>query len=219
MVVRSRTGEYFGLANEFHSEYWNDLAPDTIITVQKYSPHFGDGAAHLDLVTRKFRRDGLTLEKTEQLARQELVLNLFTNNEEDFMSTSSNLIKAAKEGGAEAVEAAIKVETARAIHRALWVAEKTDDFAAIPVLQDLEAKYAGVKVKVDPTLTEKDGKAVKLSRSDKVDERVWAAILKKVSKIGAVTKSTANRAECIIQKKEAETFIKAAKSVNGITVE
>lgn len=188
----------------------------------------------MELITKKFLRGSLELIK-EQMASKEIVLNLFS--EEYFMdakvnskngsekeaaertSTSQSLINAAKTGDPKAVEEAIFAEVGRAIHRALWVAEKTDEFLAIPVLQDLKVKYGGEKVKVDTTVSAKDGKVVKLAKSEKVDERVWAAILKKVQKVGAVTKSTGNRAECIIYKDEADVFIKAVKAVAGITVE
>lgn len=133
--------------------------------------------------------------------------------------SSQAIIDSAKEGDVKKVEEILNAEIGRAIRRALWVAEKKDEFTAIPVLQDLQAKYGGVVSKGDQTLTKKDGKSIKLSKSDKVDDRVWQAILKKASKIGAIVKSTNNRAELIIRKKEADVYMKAAKAVNGITVE
>lgn len=237
IVVKTRVGEYFGLYDptERIAELWDDLPEDAVIKVNKYDPRLGTGKPTVELITKKFLRGSLELIK-EQMASKEIVLNLFS--EEYFMdakvngkvdgsekeaaertSTSQNLINAAKTGDPKAVEEAIFAEVGRAIHRALWVAEKQDEFLAIPVLQDLKVKYGGEKVKVDTSVTAKDGKVVKLAKSEKVDDRVWSAILKKAGKVGAVTKSTGNRAECIIFKAEADTFIKAVKAVAGITVE
>lgn len=220
MIVKTNVGEYFGLVDPtgIIEEYWDQLGDNTVIQVNKYNPLFGSGAPQIELISKKFLKGKLQLIK-EQLASKEHVLNLFNNSsEEDFMSTSSNLINAAKEGGVAAVEAQIQVEIAAAINRALWVANKQDEFVAIPVMEELKVKYGGGKVKTS-TEAPKDGKTIKLARSEKVDQRVWEAILRKVSKIGAVTKSTATRAECVVSKTEAEAFTKAAKAVNGISVE
>lgn len=220
MVVKTKSGEYFGLVDPtgMVTENWDDLPDGRPIMVHKYGMMYGTSSAQIEIITKKFRRDSLELQEG-QLATKEQVVNLFTNKQEDFMSTSANLIKSATVSGIAGVEEQIKAEVGAAIKRALWVAEKNDEFAAIPILQELSAKYCGTTIKTDTTLTEKDGKVVKLSKGEKVDDRVWAAILKKVSKIGGITKSTANRAECIISKKEADVFIKAVKAVAGITVE
>lgn len=220
MVVKTNVGEYFGLVDPtgIIAENWNDLPDDRPVLVNKYCPRFGSGQAQIELISKKFIKGKLQLLR-EQLASKQMVLNLFNqSNEEDFMSTSANLIKAAKEGGVQGVEEQIKAEIAAAVKRALWVARKQDEFVAQPILEELTVKYGGAKVTTSSEAP-KDGKAIKLSKTDKVDSRVWDAILKKVAKIGAITKSTPNRAECVVDKKEADTFIKAAKAVVGITVE
>lgn len=219
--MRSKSGEYFGLLdpNGNITEAWIDLPGERPIIVQKYNPMFGNGKPQIEVITRRFRRDALQLTK-EQFASRDVVLGLFTNNNEEDEMSSNEIIESARGGDPKAVEEVLNQEIARALKRALWVAEKKDEFAAIPVIQDLQTKYGGVAVgKGDTTLTEKDGKSVKLSKTEKVDDRVWRAILKKASKIGAVVKSSGNRAELIIRKKEVEVFAKAAKAVNGITVE
>jgi len=133
------------------------------------------------------------------------------------MSNSNSIIELAKSGDVAKVEEALQSAIGQAIKRALWVAEKKDEFTAIPVLQDLQTKYGGVKTK--QALAPKDSKSVKLTKSDKVDDRVWQAILNKANKIGAVTKSTSKNAECSIEKTKADTFIKALKGIAGITVD
>lgn len=132
---------------------------------------------------------------------------------------SSQAIVEAAKISAEKVEEALESEVSKALKRALWVAEKKDEFAAIPVINDLIAKHGGVVSKGDITLTQKDATSVKLAKASSVDDRVWQAILKKASKIGVVTKSSGNRAELLIRKKEVEIFTKAVQAVNGITVE
>lgn len=237
IVVKTQVGEYFGLYDPTKriGELWDELPEDAVIQINKYDPRLGSGRPEVKLITKKFLRGSLQLMRDQELASKQIVLNLFSeeysmdprvndkeNGEKEAAErtcTSQNLINAAKSGAPKVVEEAIFAEVGRAISRALWVAEKTDEFGAIPVLQDLKVKYGGEKVKVNTTVSAKDGKVVKFSKSEKVDERVWAAILKKVQKVGAVTKSTGNRAECIIYKDQADTFIKAVRAVAGVTVE
>jgi len=217
MVINQKTGEYFGLvdANGILTELWEELPPERPVLVNKYSMTYGTGKPKVEVVTKCFRRDALQLTK-EQLISKSQFLSLF--QEEDTMSSKA-IIESAKTGDVKNVEELLHLEIGRAIKRAIWVAEREDEFLAIPVLQDLSVKYGGITSKGDTTLTEKDGKSVKITKTEKVDDRVWQAILKKASKIGAIVKSAGNRAELIIRKKEVETFVKATKAVSGVSVE
>lgn len=225
MIVKNKVGEYFGLVDPkgFLTEYWDELKGSHVIPVQKFQPILNTitegrwGSMRFEVVTKKFRRDYLQLTKEPDLVSKQFLNSFFS--EEDEMANSNAIIEIAKTGDVAKTEEALQSAIGQAVKRALWVAERNDEFLAIPVLQDLQAKYCGVAAKGDPTITEKDGKIVKLVKGQQVDDRVWQAILKKASKIGAVVKSSGNRAELIIRKKEVDVFVKASKAVAGITVE
>lgn len=181
-------------------------------------PFFTDGRPEIELVRTTFRRDALVeLQRNVNIAEKRIVQTLFSNEEDD-MSNATDIITIAATGDVKATEEALQSSIGQAVKRALWLANKKDEFMAIPVLEELSAKYGGGGEVKAATLDEKEGKVLKLAKADSVDDRVWQAILKKANKIGAVTKSAAKNAEMIVRKKEADTFIKAVSGVKGITI-
>lgn len=191
---------------------------DRPILLLRYVPFFTDGRPEIELVRTTFRRDALVeLQRNVNIAEKRIVQTLFSNEEDD-MSNATDIITIAATGDVKATEEALQSSIGQAVKRALWLANKKDEFMAIPVLEELSAKYGGGGEVKAATLDEKEGKVLKLAKADSVDDRVWQAILKKANKIGAVTKSAAKNAEMIVRKKEADTFIKAVSGVKGITI-
>lgn len=180
---------------------------------------YGLQGVEVKRVGSKFRRDALTMyNRNLEIAEKHLVQNLFNQStEEDEMANSNTIIEIAATGDVKKTEEILQSAIGQAVKRALWAAKRKDEFLAIPVLQELNAKYnpGGTQT----TAVEiKDAKDVKLTKSGAVDDRVWSAILKKADKIGAVRKSSGNVAEISLPKKESDTFVKAVQAVKGITV-
>ena len=193
--------------------------------LQKFVPYFSSGYPEIQVVSPflerfKYRRDYLVkLERNKELAEKQLVENLFNNStEDDIMSNSNAIINIARTGDVKATENALQSAIGQAIKRALWVAERKDEFMAIPVLQELDGKYNPGGKSSAPAATIKDAKDLKLTKDSKLDDRIWQAILKKANKLGVVVKSSGNVAEVKIPKKEAEVFSKAVAAVRGIIV-
>jgi len=220
--VQTRAGEYFGLVDPYGiiEEYWDQLPESQTVIVTKYDGLWGKYGIEVRAVQARFRRDSLKLKRDQDLAERQIVKNLFnnTNNEEATMANANDIITIAKTGDVKKTEDALQSAIGQAVKRALWVAEKKDEFMAIPVLQELDAKYNPSGAKANPVVEIKDAKDIKLVKNGNVDDRVWSAILKKAGKLGAVRKSTGNTAEISIPKKEAETFIKAVQAVKGIAI-
>ena len=166
----------------------------------------------------RFRRDTLEIKRNLDIAERKIVQTLFTKTEEAEMANATQIIEMAKTGDVTKTEEALQSAIGQAVKRALWVAKKNDEFNAIPVLTELNAKYNPGGKASTPVEEIKDGKSVKLQKSSSVDDRVWQAILKKAGKVGAVTRATATLAEITLPKKQADTFVKAVQAVKGITV-
>lgn len=192
---------------------WDILPKDRPITCKKYTVVYTGNQPRVQLITKIFRCDVLSLTK-EEIPDKEFLNNFFTR--EATMANAQEIIDVAKTGDVAKTEEALQSAIGQAIKRALWLAEKKDEFTAIPVLQDLSVKYGGSVRKTD--VAPKDGKQVLLAKDAKVDDRVWQAILKKASKLGAVLSSSATKATISISKKELESFTAAAKAVVGISV-
>lgn len=135
------------------------------------------------------------------------------------MANSNAIIDIARTGDVKATEDALQSAIGQAVKRALWVAERKDEFMAIPVLQELDGKYNPGGKASAPVAEIKDAKDLKLTKDSKLDDRVWQAILKKANKVGVVVKSSGNVAEVKIPKKEADAFGKAVAAVKGITID
>ena len=218
--MRTKVGEYFGLVDptEHVQKNWDIMPPERPVLLWKYNPFFGSGKAVLEVIHKRFRRDSLELTSNTETATRKEVAHLFSKNkEEDSMSNATEIIEIAKSGDVQATEAALKSAIGTAVKRSLFMAEKRNEFLAIPVLQELSVKYGVTKAKATD-LTEKEGKTINLAKDSKVDSRVFDAILKKANKVGAVTATSGKGATMIIRNKEADAFIKACKMVVGITV-
>lgn len=219
--MQTRAGEYFSLVDPYGiiEEYWDQLPESQTVIVTKYDGLWGKYGIEVRAVQARFRRDSLKLKRDQDLAERQIVKNLFnyTNNEEAIMANANDIINLAKTGDVEITERALQSAIGQAVKRALWVAEKKDEFLAIPILQELDAKY-NPSAKANPVVEIKDAKDIKLVKNGNVDNRVWNAILKKAGKLGAVRKNTGNTAEISIPKKEAETFTKAVQAVKGIAI-
>lgn len=134
------------------------------------------------------------------------------------MANSNGIIEIARTGDVKATEDALQSAIGQAIKRALWVAERNDEFMAIPILQELDVKYNPGGAKAVATTEIKDAKDIKLTKDAKLDDRIWQAILKKANKVGVVAKASGNVAEIKLPKKQADAFVKAVQAVKGITI-
>lgn len=220
-VVQTKAGEYFGLVDPYGviEDAWDSLPEGRAIQVQKYDGMYGSQGVEVVIVQKKFRRDYLRLERNSQLAERQLVQNLFSStfSEELEMSNAKAIIEIAETGDVKKTEEALQSAIGQAVKRAMWVAERNNNFMAIPVLQELDAKY-NPGGRQSASVEIKDAKEVKLNKGSSLDDRVWQAILRKANKIGAVTRSTSTVAEINVPKKEADAFVKACQAVKGITV-
>ena len=220
-IVQTKAGEYFGLVDPtgFLVEEWENLPEGRAILVQKYEGMFGKQGIEIVVSQTKFRRDALKMyQKNLEIAERKLVENLFNNStEDDIMANSNEIIEIARTGNVKATEEALQSAIGQAVKRALWVAERKDEFMAIPVLQELNEKYnpGGAKT---VTTEIKDAKDIKLTKVADLDDRIWQAVLKKANKIGVVVKAFGHTAEIKLPKKEADTFVKAVQAVKGITI-
>lgn len=219
--MQTKAGEYFGLADPYGIivDAWDNLPESRPVLVYKFDGIYGRQGIEVVVVQKKFRRDYLLLKRNLELAERQLVQNLFSNiqSEELDMSNAKAIIEIASTGDVKKTEEALQSAIGQAVKRAIWVAEKNNNFMAIPVLNELDAKYNPGGVQAAPAEI-KDAKEVKLNKSSSLDDRVWQAILKKANKVGAVTKSSGNVAEIKVPKKEADAFVKACQAVKGITV-
>lgn len=221
-IVQTKAGEYFGLVDPtgFLVEEWDNLPEGRTILVQKYEGMCGKQGIEIVLKQSKYRRDALKMyQKNLKIAERQLVETLFNNStEDDIMANANEIIEIARTGNVKATENALQSAIGQAIKRALWVAEKKDEFMAIPVLQELNEKYNPGGAKAVATTEIKDAKDIKLTKVADLDDRIWQAVLKKANKIGVVIKASGNIAEIKLPKKEADTFVKAVQAVKGITI-
>jgi hypothetical protein len=227
-VVKTKIGEYFGLVDPtgFLTEEWDIIPGDRVVIVEKYVPILHGNKAvdtymiQFNLERDKYRKDAIVkFNKYINLATKKLLETFFnTNNEESEMANSTNIVDIAKTGDVAKTESALQSAIGQAIKRALWVAEKRDEFLAIPVLQELDAKYNPAGVKNQPEIVIANPVTVTLEKADSIDVRVWNAIIKKGAKLGMVLNSNNKKAEMQLPKKEAVHFIKAVEAVKGIKV-
>lgn len=137
--------------------------------------------------------------------------------EEENMSVSTSLIKAANEKGVAGLKEAMAVRTRKILERAVRVAESKNEFVAIGPLQEVLKQFGSVTK--EATLGPKESKELVISRdAGKVTDAVWNAILNKAQKIGDIAKLDSDKKATLrVRKTEVEAFHKAVSSIAGMT--
>lgn len=220
IVLKSIAGEYFGI--ELTEQQFDSIPPDSHVMVSQVCPFYSDGVPELKFMTgRKFVKSYLqkTGESEMPLLEFDDPESLQSLSEEEFEMSTKRLIAFAAEGQLDAAETYLSKLCHRAVQSAIRVAERKNEFLAIPQLQELQSRYKSGESAIAVKPLEKDARILKISRTDKCPIGVWDAILAKVKKVGNVQKMEKNACTAGMSKSEGEAFVKAVQKIAGLTVE